>query len=273
MNCSQSPTVKTCFGGLCFANHWMGGNMRKFLFVVFTFVIFGVHADTITLKWMNENGTTAQTTTCETGGNINLLSAPSKPGYTFTGWKIPPYIPIEYIENERSRSYIRSDVIADLDTKIIFDYAPVEVQWNAPDCRVIYGGSQFKVNNDNGGKTQYAFETVQFFFATNNTSVNAGRSRRLIIIGKEGIYLNGVKVFEVDQSQNFKTDFLTFLQGNLCILRLYSLQIYQNNILVHDYVPALDANNVVSLYDKVDGAFLYNAGTGELVGGPIIDYE
>lgn len=46
-------------------------------------------------------------------------------------------------------------------------------------------------------------------------------------------------------------------------MKLYSCKIYENNTLVRDYIPAIDENNVACLYDKVEGKFYYNQGTGE----------
>lgn len=49
--------------------------------------------------------------------------------------------------------------------------------------------------------------------------------------------------------------------------RLYSCEIYDNNILIRDYYPCIDENGVVCLYDKVNKEYVYNSGTGEFIGG------
>lgn len=46
-------------------------------------------------------------------------------------------------------------------------------------------------------------------------------------------------------------------------IRLYKLKFYDNNVLVHDFVPAKDISGVACLYDKVEAKFYYNAGTGD----------
>ena len=43
---------------------------------------------------------------------------------------------------------------------------------------------------------------------------------------------------------------------------LYSCQIYDNGTLVRDFIPAKDEFGNAGLYDKVEGKFYYNAGTG-----------
>ena len=46
-------------------------------------------------------------------------------------------------------------------------------------------------------------------------------------------------------------------------MKLYSCKIYDNGNLVRDFVPALrNEDNVVGLYDKVNGTFYQNSGTG-----------
>lgn len=43
---------------------------------------------------------------------------------------------------------------------------------------------------------------------------------------------------------------------------LYYLKLYDNDVLVRDFIPVLDGNGVPCLYDKVEREFHYNLGTG-----------
>ena len=45
-------------------------------------------------------------------------------------------------------------------------------------------------------------------------------------------------------------------------MKLYYCKIYENDILIRDFIPVLDSNNVACLYDLVSQTFFYNAGTG-----------
>ena len=45
-------------------------------------------------------------------------------------------------------------------------------------------------------------------------------------------------------------------------MRLYSCQIYEDGVIVRDYIPVLDFNGVPCLYDKAGKQFYYNAGSG-----------
>ena len=46
-------------------------------------------------------------------------------------------------------------------------------------------------------------------------------------------------------------------------LYIYYFKIYDNDVLVRDFIPVLDSNKKPALYDKVEGKFYYNQGTEE----------
>ena len=50
--------------------------------------------------------------------------------------------------------------------------------------------------------------------------------------------------------------------------KIYSCQIYDNGLLERDYIPAMLVNGEVGLYDRANGEFYRNAGSGEFVAGP-----
>ena len=55
--------------------------------------------------------------------------------------------------------------------------------------------------------------------------------------------------------------------------KLHAFQLYKDDVLVRDYIPVIDNNNVACLYDKVSGQFFYNQGTGDFKTGDIIPPE
>ena len=47
-----------------------------------------------------------------------------------------------------------------------------------------------------------------------------------------------------------------------------SIKIYEQNVLVRNYIPCYrKADNVIGLYDKVNGVFYTNAGSGTFLKG------
>ena len=62
---------------------------------------------------------------------------------------------------------------------------------------------------------------------------------------------------------------MTFIEGNK---RIYSCKIYNNDILVRDFVPVKRiSDNVYGLWDKVSEVLYENAGTGAFIGGPTVN--
>ena len=53
-----------------------------------------------------------------------------------------------------------------------------------------------------------------------------------------------------------------------CYMRVYSFKMYSNEVLVRDFVPCYrKSDNVIGLYDRVNGKFYENLGTGTFVKG------
>lgn len=98
------------------------------------------------------------------------------------------------------------------------------------------------------------------------------------IQNKNGVWVNGqkkVNYTNVVVSDNNK-EMIIFarinsndtISRNSC-MKLYYLKIYENDILIHEFIPVLDLNNKPALYDKVECKFYYNQGTGEdFIPGP-----
>lgn len=51
--------------------------------------------------------------------------------------------------------------------------------------------------------------------------------------------------------------------------RMYSCQIYDNGVLVRDFVPCLSDADGIGLYDLIGGKFYGNAGTGAFIGSEV----
>ncbi len=52
---------------------------------------------------------------------------------------------------------------------------------------------------------------------------------------------------------------------------IYSCKIYDNGTLIRDFVPCKTADDEVGLYDLVNDVFYANKGTGEFVGGELVN--
>jgi hypothetical protein len=57
-------------------------------------------------------------------------------------------------------------------------------------------------------------------------------------------------------------------QNENFIGKIYSFKIYDNNVLIHDYVPVKNSQGVYGLYDMINDTF--SSSTGSLAGGGYI---
>ena len=55
---------------------------------------------------------------------------------------------------------------------------------------------------------------------------------------------------------------------HLGVFKLYSCKFYENDNMIRNFVPCRDKDGTVCLYDKIEGKYYYNKGTGEFVAGP-----
>ena len=53
--------------------------------------------------------------------------------------------------------------------------------------------------------------------------------------------------------------------------RVYKFKLTDNDVLVRDMIPVLDMDGTPCMYDKVEGKFYYNQGTGQFIAGPVIE--
>lgn len=72
---------------------------------------------------------------------------------------------------------------------------------------------------------------------------------------------------------NSNTRICIFCRGNgtnmerYCSCRMYRMKIWNSGTLVRDFVPAVDSNNEVGMYDIENNVFYTNVGTGVFIGG------
>ena len=58
------------------------------------------------------------------------------------------------------------------------------------------------------------------------------------------------------------------IDERMVVMQLYGCQVYDNGILVRDFIPCESPDGVVGLYDAANGMFYGNAGTGTFAAGP-----
>ena len=256
--------------------------MKRFALLITALLLCGIAA-AHTINW-HVDGNIYQTTTCDSGESITPPIPPYKYGYHFKKWA--EYIPIEYIECTGTQ-YIDTDVFAKSSVRLQLSVLVPE-----GDTHVNIGSLFGSVSNQ--GRfwamffPNYWSYSIRFdYYRTTDINCSAKNSMlgKVVVIDMN----NNHKASIYDTEQNLlceqnlpTTDFST--NKNLFLLasenndniyftpssRLYNAKIWDNNVLVRDFIPVLDYNGTPCMYDKVEHKFYYNAGTGQFIAGPVI---
>jgi hypothetical protein len=173
---------------------------------------------------------------------------------------------VGYIESSGSQ-YIDAEFQPNQNTRVVMDVQNVNASNQSNrwffGCR---GGSSRKFDICLYGSTTTYYDA----YASKNVTYTVTDVRHLIDKNKNVTLLDGVVVATFDAS-TFATGQNLYLLAlnnagtltNQVSARLYSCQIYDNDVLVRDMWPCYDPDGVACLYDKVEGKYYYNAGTGE----------
>lgn len=103
----------------------------------------------------------------------------------------------------------------------------------------------------------------------------AATDRAQITMDKNVLTVNGASVTHADGTFQATHNMYLFAANNAGSLqypgsfKLYSCKIYDNGVLVRDFVPCISHANVVCLYDLVEGKFYTNLGPGLFIGSEV----
>jgi hypothetical protein len=268
-----------------------------FLFVIFTSVNI-TYADTISMTWLNEDGTTYDTTTCNAGGDVILPNTPSKRGYTFVGWEKISYVPIEYLESTGTQ-YIDTGVVGNLNTEYEITVKSNRLPETSTDHSLyaIFGSrtsayqntimSVYHITNEEYGIIN-DFGNYQITRQSpirnsaemlHKYTLKNSKSERTITDNNTGWTDTVTTTYSgsLTTPTNLYIGYAGSLSGLLNVANLYGniyrCKIWDNGTLVRDFIPVLDYNDVPCMYDKVSNQYFYNAGTGDFIAGPVISEQ
>ncbi len=254
---------------------------RIALFIITLFVCVVCYGATFNQYWYIEDNTPIQTS-CTTGSDIILPTPPTKYGYDFIGWEQLPYVRIEYLESTGTQ-WIDTGFKPNQDTRVIMTYLKQsgndDIGWLFGSRNSI-GVSSFGVFYDNAPaviQTDYNDQRNNITNRIYNKKLTVDKNKNVteIIDFDTGDTLATNTSAERTFSSNYNL-YLSALNngGSVSLYKtksIYSCKIYNNDTLVRDFIPVLDKNGTPCLYDKVEGKFYYNAGTGDFIAGPVIE--
>ncbi|MBR3510881.1 MAG: hypothetical protein IKN73_02360 [Alphaproteobacteria bacterium] len=247
------------------------------LFLCAIFISVICHADTINLHWLNYDGSSYQDSTCTVNGDLNIpTTPPTKYGYTFTGWKLTNYIPIEYIQGDK-QAYIDTGVVLNNNSSIEarFQFPNVEGATTGNficGSRASYDSKAFVLVGFSGGSAWASnYNNSPELFGVSDTLIHVMKRE------KEKVYFDGINVI-TSVNKTFTTPGTCFIfsanqNGQPYLtsnIKLWYVKIWDNDIIVRDMIPVLDGNGVPCMFDKVEAKFYYNQGTGQFIAGPVL---
>ena len=243
-------------------------------FIILISVLFCTTVFAHTINW--HDGNTITQTTCNAGDNITPPNPIGKYGYTFQGWK--EYIPIEYLQNTGIQ-HINTGVTITNNKRFEID---VQLTSDNPSESSIMGTGGGADSNFVSIRAGNYFGGNEFGFIKNNKyyfpgNITKDTFRHIFVIDLKN---NKVKIDQYELITDGTTNStLTWWIGGYMgstttgfdwIGKYYSIKIYDNEILIHHFIPVLDKDGTPCMYDKVKKKYYYNQGKGQFIAGPVI---
>lgn len=185
------------------------------------------------------------------------------------------YKQLEYIQSSGTQ-YIDTGYKANQDTRVVMEIDPSDTgvdDW-------FFDGRNGVQNKSFGVYCQYALAAKPWYsdYGASRLKVAGPSSTGRVTIDKNKnvCAIGGYSVTHPEQT--FQSDYNMYL---LCLNsagskkgyvagKLYSCRIYNDGVLIRNFVPCKNASNVVGLWDDANSTFYPNAGTGTFTAGPEI---
>lgn len=174
------------------------------------------------------------------------------------------YTKLEYIESTGTQ-YISTGITPTENTKVVIEFN------SSNSSGVVFGqDSGYKVN-----AFMFAMTVVVFDSTKKDISISANTKHTVQVAPKAFKVDNGSSQYIYANKVN--AAYPMFLFGNNrkgkfsegVAMKLYSFKVYENDVLIADYIPCKQGN-AVGLYDDVAGAMNLPLGTGDFTAGPSI---
>ena len=183
------------------------------------------------------------------------------------------YTELEYIQSSGTQ-YIDTGFKPNQDTRVVtkFDMIQTDTAW-----RKLWGSGSGSYNLDfalwNDGTTK-----LQSYYGTKTNSAVPITSMSLNVDANKNIWEYSGETITFDKN-NFtcaysmyifnvnKDNSSAYLPG---MMKLYFFKIYNNEVLVRDFIPCKNPSGAIGLYDTVNNQFYQNVGSGTFIAGPEI---
>lgn len=190
------------------------------------------------------------------------------------------YTRLEYLESDsvHASAYINTNYQPNTNSTMFLDY-----QYTSAQSRMAAGARNesqnpkryFTINSGSNGTRMYGAYGSSGNYQVDNMTTDRVTTQ----IGPDGIFYNGVLKYtptETDLEEwtlNEKATLFAVMQDTndvrlFASVKIYECKIWDNSTLVRDFIPCKNDSNVLGMYDKVNGVFYSNSGTGDFIAGP-----
>ena len=244
------------------------------------FLCTTTHAEQINLHWLNADGSTYSESTCTVNGDLIIPSTPpTKYGYTFIGWKLGDYIPIEYLEST-GKQWVDTGIAitnATLYTEIMpmrtfIKNGIIGYNYNNGAHRLSLGGNSYGDITFGYGDSSSSYQYINFLELGKKTAIKIQYLKDIVYLSADDVILSTAHGTRSDPINIFVNGVNALSNTTGLNGRFFSAKIWNNDtgVLVRDFIPVLDMNGTPCMFDKVEQKFYYNAGTDDFIAGPVI---
>lgn len=197
--------------------------------------------------------------------------------YSIDGSKLPSgYTSVEYIQSSGSQ-YIDTGFKPKYNSRVVMDISDLNSSpgfiFGVRDTQDSNSANQFNIYRNSS-------TTIRSDYFGTNKQINLSDTSGRTIVDKNGntVTMFGTTIVNTAvTSGECANSLYLFILNNTGAntmfpgsFKLYSCQIYDNDILVRDFVPCIrDSDSSCGLYDKVNNVFYSNSGTGKFIAGDV----
>lgn len=181
------------------------------------------------------------------------------------------YTQVEYIQSTGTQ-YIVTDFEPNQDTRVVVDFQYTELAGT-----FVFGSRMAPASEAYTLSVSSSNFVSAYGNIGNKNFSSANTERHTVDKDKNLVYYDGKLRYtftgtdNVFECSNPLTIFACYYVSNKGYApskaKIYSFKIYDNEVLARDYIPCINPNGEVGLYDIVNKAFVGNSGSGTLIGG------
>lgn len=187
------------------------------------------------------------------------------------------YKRIEYVESNGTGSYFNTGILPTSNTRVVFDGYVVSGDTALYGSRYATNNNRYAVQYISSDQYRLSYDTTESLAPASYTK----GTRYVFDQRNNKLYIDDVLTASVEAAPTYPNAREIYAVGaintnnsatNFGVVRMYSMQIYQEDSLVRDFLPVQDATDTFGLYDNVSQKFFTNAGSGSITGGEILKY-